>query len=296
MSRPWPTIDEQVVTRLVAAQFPQWAEFPVTAVRSSGTDNAMFRLGEDIVARLPLTPGAARDVAKEQRWLPSFAPRLPLAIPAPLAKGAPGEEFPHPWSVYRWLAGANAVEEPIVDLQHAATRLGRFVKALRCIDATGGPPSFRGGHVSTRDAEVRAAIRQLGAGGLVDPHLVTTVWETSCAAPPWNGASVWLHADLHPANLLTRRGRLSAVIDFGGLGVGDPACDMLPAWTLLTEETRGAFRVGADADDETWLRGRGWGLCLGLGAVHVYRVTNPVLAGIGQHALREALADYRRTA
>ncbi len=130
----------------------------------------------------------------------------------------------------------------------------------------------------------------------MDADLATAAWETARTAATWDGAPVWVHADLHPANLLTRQGRLAAVIDFGGLGVGDPACDMLPAWALLTAQTRDLFRAEADVDDATWTRGRGWGLYLGLGAVHVYRATNPVLAAIGQHAITEAIADYRRTA
>jgi aminoglycoside phosphotransferase (APT) family kinase protein len=268
----------------------------MTRVRSAGTDNALYRLGGDMVVRLPRIPGAAADVDKERRWLPRLRPRLPVAVPEVLGTGVPGDGFPYPWSVYRWLDGTDAADEPITELPDSATRLGRFVAALRTFGAAGGPPSFRGGPPRTRDTEVRAAIRELGADGTVDAGLAGAAWEAALAAPPWDGAPVWLHADLHPGNLLARRGRLTAVIDFGGLGVGDPASDMLPAWTLLTAPTREAFRAGAAVDDATWARGRGWGLCFGLGAVHVYRVTNPVLAGIGRHAVTETIADFRRTA
>src|SRR6266511_2156315 len=242
-------IDGPLVGRLIAKQFPRWADLLITKVRSAGTDHAMYRLGDDMAVRLPRGPSAAENVDKEQRWLPQLSPLLPVAIPVPLGKGVPDEGFPYPWSVYRWLDGENVVDEPIVDLHDAAAQLGRFVAALRRFDATGGPPSFRGGPISTRADDVRTAIRALGA-----------------------------------------------VIDFGGLGVGDPACDMLPAWTLLTAQTRDLFRAEAKVDDATWARGRGWGLYFGLGAVHVYRVTNPVLAAIGQHAMTQAIADYQRTA
>ncbi len=289
-------IDASLVGRLIARQFPQWAGLPLTRVCSAGTDNAMYRLGDDMAVRLPRVPGAVADVDKEQRWLPRLSPLLPLAVPVPLGRGVPDDGFPYPWSVYRWLDGANAVDEPIVELSDAAAQLGRFAAALRRGDATGGPRSFRGGPISARDDDIRGVIRDLGADGTVDADVVSAAWETARTAAAWNGAPVWLHADLHPANLLARRGRLTAVIDFGGLGVGDPACDMLPAWTLLTAQTRELFRAAAEVDDATWARGRGWGLYLGLGAVHVYRVTNPVLGAIGRHAVAEVLADYHRSA
>jgi aminoglycoside phosphotransferase (APT) family kinase protein len=288
-------IDGALVGRLIAKQFPRWAGLPVSKVRSAGTDNAMYRLGEDMAVRLPRLPRAVADVDKEHRWLPRLSPALPLAIPVPLGRGVPDEGFPYPWSVYCWLDGATVVDEP-VDLSDAATRLGRFVAALRRVDATGAPPSFRGGPISARDEDIRATIRHLGADGTVDAGLATAVWRTAVAATAWDGAPVWVHADLYPVNLLGRHRRLAAVVDFGGLGVGDPAVDMLPAWALLTARTRDLFRAAADIDDATWARGRGWGLYLGLGAVHVYRVINPVLAGIGEHAIAETIADYQRTA
>jgi aminoglycoside phosphotransferase (APT) family kinase protein len=285
-------IDASLVGRLIVGQFPQWAELTLTKVRSAGTDNAMYRLGDDMAVRLPRLSRVAKHVDKEQRWLPQLSPSLPLATPVPIGKGVPGEGFPYPWSVYSWLDGNNAVDEPIGELSEAAARLGQFVAALSRIDATGGPPSFRGRPISTHDDDVRATIRILAADGTVDPDVATAAWQTALTAPAWDGAPVWLHADLHPANLLARHGRLTAVIDFGELGVGDPACDMLPAWTLLTAQTRDLFRAEAKVDDATWARGRGWGLCLGLGAVHAYRVTNPVLAAIGQRAVAEVIADY----
>ena len=291
-----PVVDESLVGRLIAKQFPRWAGLPVVKVCSAGTDNVMYRLGEDMVVRLPRTPRAVAQMDVEQRWLPRLAPLLPLTVPVPLGRGVAGEGFPYPWSVYRWLDGAYAVDEPIVDLPDAAVRLGRFVAALRRLDTTGAPASFRGGPVSGHADDVHAALWDLGIHGVVDADVVVAAWRAALAAATWDRAPVWVHGDLHPANLLCRDGRLAAVVDFGGLGVGDPACDMLPAWTLLTSQTRDLFRAEAGVDDATWARGRGWGLYFGLGAVHVYRVTNPVLAAIGHHALTEALADFQRTA
>jgi len=279
------------VARLIARQFPRWAGLPIARVRAAGTDNTLYRLGAEMVVRLPRTPGAAASVDTEHRWLPRLSPLLPLAIPVPLGRGVPDVGYLYPWSVYRWLDGSNLIERPAADLADVAVRLGRFVAALQRVDATGGPPSFRGGPVGDLDERVRGEIRDLGADGTVDAGPATAVWETAVAAPAWDGPPVWVHADLYPVNLLTRDGRLTAVVDFGGLGVGDPAIDMLPAWALLTARTRDLFRAEVDVDDATWLRGRGWGLGLGLGAVHFYRATNPVLAAIGRHAIAETIAD-----
>jgi aminoglycoside phosphotransferase (APT) family kinase protein len=289
-------IDESLVGRLIARQFPRWAGLPLVRVRSAGTDNAIYRLGDDMAVRLPRHPGAAGAVDKEQQWLARLAPMLPLAIPLPLGKGVPGEGYPYWWSVYRWLAGETLADQPGVDLNHAAVQLGRFVAALQRVDPAAGPPSFRGGPVSSLDDRVRAEIGDLGRDGIIDAGLASAAWESALAAPAWDGPPVLLHADLHPANLLAHRGRLTAVIDFGGLGTGDPACDLLPAWALLTAEPRELFRAETGADDATWVRGRGWGLGLGLGAVHFYQVINPVLAAIGRHSIAEAIADYQRAA
>jgi aminoglycoside phosphotransferase (APT) family kinase protein len=288
-------IDSPLVRRLIHKQFPQWADLPITEVRSAGTDNAIYRLGNEMAARLPRRPGVAAGVATEGRWLPQLASLLPLAVPVPLAQGLPAEGFPFPWSVHRWLDGENVADEPEVDLPDAAVQLGRFVAALQRIDPSGGPPPpFRGGPVSILDDRVRGEIRDLGADGVVNQELVTAAWETGAGAPVWDRAPVWVHADLYPGNLLARHGRLAAVIDFGGLGVGDPAIDMLPAWAWLTAETRGLFRAEVNVDDATWVRGRAWALSLGIGAVHFYRVTNPVLAASGQLAIAEVLSDYQR--
>lgn len=284
-------VSEALVRRLVAEQFPRWAGLPVAEVPSAGTDNAMYRLGDDMVVRLPRRPGGGRQVDEEQRRLPLLAPRLPLAVPVPLGRGAPAPGYGQPWSVLRWLGGENAYDAPIADLASAAVELGRFVAALRTADATGGPASWRGGPVAASDAYVRAAIRDLGADGTVDEAAATALWEEVVRLPQWEGAPVWLHGDLLPGNLLTEAGRLTAVIDFGGLGVGDPAADTLAAWAVFTSGTRGLFREACGVDDATWARGRGWALCFGLVAEHYYRETNPVLAAVGHRAVTEALAD-----
>ena len=279
-----------LVARLIAAQFPRWAELPLAEVRSAGTDNAIYRLGRDLAVRLPRRQAVAGEADRLQRWLPRLVPHLPLAVPLPVARGAPGEGFPFPWLVCEWLDGQDVTRDPGVDLADAAGRLGRFVAALHRADATGAPPSpFRGGPLGTLDARVRGEIGDLGADGI--PVRVTAAWERALAAPAWDRAPTWVHADLSPLNLLTRQHRLAAVIDFGGLGTGDPAIDLLPAWSWLTGPARSLFRAQIRPDDATWARGRGWALGLGLGAVRYYRDTNPALAAIGRRAIAEALAD-----
>jgi aminoglycoside phosphotransferase (APT) family kinase protein len=262
-------IDTALVRRLVAAQFPQWAELPIRPVDASGVDNATYRLGEDMSVRLPRLPRWIGQVEREQRWLPWLAPQLPLPIPAPLARGVPGESYPFPWSVYRWLDGENATLDHIADPRRAAVELAGFLAALQGIDASGGPPpewsnGFRGVPMgderdsATVETRVRPKIAALK--GLVDTDGITAVWEAALAAPAWERPPVWIHGDPSPANLLARDGRLSAVIDFGTLAVGDPACDLIAAWAFMPAEARAVFRAELSVDDATWARGRAWGL------------------------------------
>jgi aminoglycoside phosphotransferase (APT) family kinase protein/MFS family permease len=291
-------IDVSLVGRLLSAQFPQWASLSIEPVHSAGTDHALYRLGDDMVVRLPRIREATGQVEKEHRWLPRLAPQLPLDIPIPLAKGTPAEGYPWPWSVYRWLDGETATDDRIADPRQAATDLARFLAALQQIDPTGGPPpgehnSFRGEPLAARDAETRAAIAALARS--LNAEAATTAWEAALQAPGWQGPAVWLHGDLHAANLLARGGRLSAVTDFGCLVVGDPACDLMVAWTYLSAETRGVFRAALSADGATWTRGRGWALSFGLIALPYYENTNPQLAGIARYAIDEALADHNES-
>jgi len=273
----------------VVRQFPRWAGLPVARVSSAGTDNALYRLGTDLLVRLPRIDWAVDDVAKEQRWLPVLAPRLPVAIPEPMAMGEPGEGYPHPWSVYGWLEGSNPAVGSIPDPTALATELAEFVTALQGIDVGGAPRSGRGGGLAERDGETRVAIAALD--GTIDVEVLTAAWERSLKVSPWERAPVWVHGDLAPGNLLCREGRLGAVIDFGAMGLGDPAVDLLVAWTLLPPIGRDAYRAALGVDDATWRRGRGWALSIALIQLPYYRDTNPELAASARHVLREVLAD-----
>ena len=284
-----------LVRGLIATQFPQWAKLPIEPVRSAGTDNAIFRLGEEMAVRLPRTQGAVAQVEKEQRWLPRLAPFLPLAIPVPLARGALAEKYPWVWSVYRWLPGENSTVESIANPVQTAIELAHFLATLQRFDPTGGPAPgphnfFRGVPLVKRDVATRAAIASLD--GMVNSVEAIAAWEEALAAPAWLDSPVWIHGDLQPGNLLVVEGQLSAVIDFGGLAVGDPACDLIVAWSVLSGEARDIFRDTLGVDAATWARGRGWALSFGLIALPYYQTTNPVLAGIARHTIDEVLADY----
>jgi aminoglycoside phosphotransferase (APT) family kinase protein len=290
-------INPSLVGRLIAAQFPQWAHLPVKPVELGGWDNRTFHLGEDMSVRLPSTQSYVAQVEKEHRWLPRLAPGLPLPIPVPLAKGVPAEEYPWPWSIYRWLEGENATVERIADLRKFSTDLAQFLAALQRIDPADGPPPgphnfFRGGPLSIYNAETRQAIAALG--DTIDASAVTAVWETALQSV-WHGEPVWVHGDVSAGNLLVREGRLSAVIDFGSSGVGDPACDLVINWTLLTSESRAAFSAALPLDEATWARGRGWALWKGLITLAKHKAVNFLNpeAEKARRVIEEVLADHQ---
>jgi aminoglycoside phosphotransferase (APT) family kinase protein len=255
-------ITPALVKRLLAAQFPQWADLPLTRVELDGWDNTTFRLGKDMSVRLPSGDAYTAQVDKEHRWLPVLALQLPVPIPEPLAKGAPSQEFPRPWSIYRWLEGEHATTDRIADLDRFATDLAMFLDALYGAESDAGPAAgphshFRGGPLTTWDAQTRALIAALD--GQIDGETATAAWDRALEAR-FAGRTVWVHGDVAATNLLVADGELCAVIDFGCSAVGDPACDVTIAWTLFSGESRRAFRDALGIDDATWERGRGWAL------------------------------------
>ncbi len=256
-------VETAQVRRLIRDQFPQWADLPLEPVANGGWDNWTFHLGEELVVRLPSATEYAQAVEKEHQWLPALSARLPLPIPTPVAKGAPSPDYPHPWSVYRWLDGDTASGERIADPREFATDLAVFLSALQAVDSSEGPQPgihnwFRGGTLRTYDANTRRALEDLE--GHIDVDSVRRAWAEALTAE-WDGVDRWFHGDVAEGNLLLNTaGQLAAVIDFGTCGVGDPACDLAVAWTLLTTEGRQAFRDRLAVDDPTWTRGRGWAL------------------------------------
>ncbi|MFF8641557.1 aminoglycoside phosphotransferase family protein [Streptomyces sp. NPDC015345] len=270
-------IDAALAGRLVEAQFPQWAGLPLERLGPAGSDHVIYRLGDELSVRLPRHSGAIRQAEKEFTWLPRLAPHLPLAVPEPVGVGKPGFGYPWPWAVTRWLDGEVATTETLGGSPGAAVQLARFLKALQGCGTEG---SGSGGarealtvnRLADRDHDTRAAIAEVD--GVFDGAAMTGLWDAALAAPAWDRHPVWFHGDFHTGNLLTVDGRLSAVIDFGELGVGDPACDLTIAFTLMSAESRAVFRAALGVDDATWLRGRGWALATGLNAYTSYAATD----------------------
>ncbi|MFJ8822609.1 aminoglycoside phosphotransferase family protein [Streptomyces sp. NPDC102467] len=289
-----PPIDTVLVRRLVDTQFPQWAGLPLKLIDPAGSDHVIHRLGDELSVRLPRHREAVGQAAKDQYWLPRLAPQLPLAVPVPVAVGRPALGYPWPWGVARWLDGEAATVEGLGDSTETARELASFLRALRDFDPGAGAGAAAGrlggsdAGLAGRDGSTRAAIA--AAADAFDAPAMTALWDAVLACPRHQGPPMWFHGDFHTGNLLTVDGRLSAVIDFGGFGLGDPSVDLMVAFTLMTAETRAVFRGALDGDDATWLRGRGWALTAGLSAYTTYAATSPRIAEQTSRQIRAALA------
>jgi aminoglycoside phosphotransferase (APT) family kinase protein len=288
-------IDDGVVQRLIDTQFPHWSGLAIRRVDSDGTENAIFRFGDDMAARLPRHPRATGALDKEYAWLPRLAPLLPLPVTIPLARGVPGEGFPFSWLVTSWIDGERATQDRVVDPSRLAIDLAGFIQALREIDPTGAPtPSAenygRGTALERRDSQVRRAIAELG--DTIDADAATAAWERALDAPVWSEPPVWIHGDLQSGNLLVRDGRLCGVIDFGALAVGDPACELSVAWMMFDPEARPVFRDALSVDDANWARGAGWALSIALIYVPYYTASNPEGAARARRVIDAVLADH----
>jgi aminoglycoside phosphotransferase (APT) family kinase protein len=287
-------IDTDLVRQLVTEQFPRLSHLPVTEFTSTGTVNAIYRLGDELCVRLPRVQRWARDLDREYKWLPVLASGLTLQVPEPVVKGLPTGEYPFSWAIFRWIEGQTYAPGRIQDERQAAAVLARFVTRLRsrALPPIDDETPFGGrAPLAEQDAAVRGWIAQ--SADLIDGPAVTAAWEDSLKAPAWDGTCVWIHSDLVPPNLLVKDGRLHAVIDFGAIGLGDPATDLNPAWSAFGQAGRTVFRRLVGADEDTWRRGRGIAISQAVGLVPYYLVTNPVLSALGQRMLREVLADIR---
>ena len=260
-------LDEALVRRLLGEQFPEWADLPLDRIEPGGTVNAIFRLGEELSVRLPRRDGPTEPDRRELDWLPRLAPLLPVAIPIPVAQGRPGAGYPWYWQIHRWVEGETVPVEEI-DAVQAARDLAALVGALQRVDPAGAPPG-RGIPLAERDEEIRYWLSRFEG----DPA-VTAEWERALAAPPWDGPPVWHHGDLDVRNWLVRDGRITGVIDWGAMGVGDPACDVMVAWKLHSPAARDAFREALPTDAATWERARGWALSQAVAILAYYTPEN----------------------
>ncbi|WP_439383094.1 aminoglycoside phosphotransferase family protein [Amycolatopsis lexingtonensis] len=282
---PAPAIDAALARRLVDTQFPRWAGLPLRRLAPAGSDHVIYRLGEELSVRLPRHSGAIEQAQKEAEWLPRLAPHLPLAIPDPVAVGEPGFGYPWPWAVSRWLDGETATVDALSESHEAALALAGFLTALHRFDVEPAGDLTRR-PLAARDPATRSAIAE--TGDTFDAAAMTELWDAALAHR--DGSPVWCHGDFHTGNLLTTGGHLSAVIDFGELGVGDPACDLIIAFTLMSAGTRATFRAALDVDDATWTRGRGWALATGLNAHTAYAAVDPRVAAQTTRQITQALA------
>ncbi len=287
-----------LVRRLLASQFPEWADLPLSRLHPAGSDNVIYRLGENMSVRLPRGEWAAGQAAKERYWLPRLAPRLPLPTPVPLGAGKPAFGYRWDWSVWRWLPGETATVEGLADPRRTAFELAEFLTALQHAllvesDAPNPHDEVTGVPLAKRDHATRAAIAAVQ--DTFDMPAMTAVWDAALRAPAWDRGPVWYHGDLHLGNLLVSGGHLSAVIDFAGLGAGDPACDLVIAWNLLSPQTRPVFRAALQVDDATWTRARGWALTTGLNAYTSYAATSPLVAVNTHRQISQVLTDHART-
>jgi aminoglycoside phosphotransferase (APT) family kinase protein len=260
-------IDEPLVRRLLAEQFPEWTDRPLSRVLPAGTVNAIFRLGDELAVRLPRRHGRVEPGGKELEWLPRLAPLLPLEIPIPIAQGQPSADYPWYWDVLTWVDGETTPVEDL-DAVEAARELASFVEALQRVDPTGAP-SGRGIPLAERNPEIRRWLARFDGGSWAE-----TEWQRALAAAPWEGPPVWHHGDLDVRNWLVRDGRITGVIDWGSMGVGDPACDVMVAWKLHSSAARDAFRDALPTDDATWARARGWALSQAVAALTYYTPEN----------------------
>lgn len=297
MNADEPIIDANVARTLVRSQFPKWADLDVVPVKTEGWCHRVFHLGSHMILRLPRHLAYTEQVKKEVYWLPRLAPHLPISVPEPIAIGAPSVQYPWHWSIYKWIEGETAMPERVASMRIFADELGNFLSALHGISPSDGPPPgphnfYRGGGLSTYDAQTREAIAILGSR--IDATAVLDVWERAMASA-WGGPPVWVHGDVSVGNLLVRKGQLSAVIDFGNLAVGDPACDLAMCWTVFDGDARSSFVNSLPLDEETWARGRGWALwkalilAAGLTSSNAYEAARPW--GI----IDAVLADHRHT-
>jgi aminoglycoside phosphotransferase (APT) family kinase protein len=284
-----PVIDAALVRRLVDTQFPHWAALPLSRLQPAGSDHEIYRLGDELSVRMPRHAEAVGQARQEAKWLPRLAPRLPLPVPVPVAVGEPDPDYPWPWAVNRWIEGRVATVEALSESTATAVDLAQFLVALQRLTTEDvSSTDFGGRPLADRDHATRAAVARVG--GVFDGGAMTDLWNAALSAPGWQRPAVWFHGDLHPGNLLTVDGRLSAVIDFGELGIGDPACDLTIAFTLMTARTRAVFREALGVDDDTWMRGRGWALATGLNAYTSYAAVNPRVAAATTWQITEALA------
>lgn len=282
-------IDTALVRRLLAEQMPHLADRTVTPFASTGTVNAIYRVGPDLYARLPRVEWLAADLDKEARLLPRLRPHLTLEVPEPVAQCDPTPDYPFRWSVYRWIEGTPYADDAVTDERRAARDLAAFVGELRAVPVDDDAPRAGRRPLAELDAGTRAALE--AARGVIDVAAALAAWDDALAAPIWDGSPTWIHADLLRPNLLVREGRLAAVIDFGGAGAGDPATDVIAAWSVFGPAGRTAYRAALGVDDGTWARARGIALHQAALIIPYYAKSNPGFVALARRTVEQVVED-----
>jgi aminoglycoside phosphotransferase (APT) family kinase protein len=283
-------IDRRIIARLLDEQFPELAHLPLERVNGMGTVNAIYRLGDELCVRLPRVVQWAEDLERELNWLPTLAPHVSLTIPEPVAVGQPSAHFPMRWTIYRWIDGSPYDDVLVRDEARAAEDLAAFIHELRKVATAGAPPAGRK-PLAELDALTRTGIGE--SSDEIDHVAALAAWEQALESPLWDGEGAWIHADLLRPNLLVKSGRLHAVLDFGGTGVGDPAMDLIPAWAVFGPRGRAAFRAALDIDEGDWQRARGVALHQAIGIIPYYRDTNPRFVATALRTLQQVIEDVR---
>ena len=283
-------VGAELVRRLVAGQFPRWRDEPVRALDGPGTVNAVFRLGERFVVRLPLTPGAAGLVRREVEAARELLGVTRFPVPEPVALGAPGEGYPFEWSVFTWLPGTTADEVDVAHGVELARDLAGFVRDVRSLPLHGrrfaGPG--RGGDLHAHDAWMAECFER--SEDLLDVPRLRALW-SGFRRLPHVSADVVVHGDLVPGNVLVAAGRLAGVLDVGGLAPADPALDLVVGWHLFEDPEREGFRAAVGSDELAWVRSQAWAFQQAMGLVRYYEVTNPRTSALGRSTLARIMAD-----
>ena len=290
MSEDEFNISIDLVERLISKQFPKWSHEKIKKAEAEGTDHLLFRLGSDRLIRFPKRFSASLSVKKEVILLPKLAQSLPMRIPKVIGYGKPQSNYPFPWLICDWIEGSTPHDPAMIKDDAAALEMGNFVQSMHKVHISNGPRSSRGYPLERCTELVKHSIKGLDGG--YDLQLLDRLWELTLKTPKWSGDPVWIHGDLHPGNLLVEKDKLVGGLDFGLAGIGDPACDMMVAWSLLKSTGRELFKSIVKPDEETWLRGRGWALFLGITGYAHYRLTNPRFAAIAKHTLDKVIRDF----
>lgn len=290
------TVSPLTVGTLIAEQFPQWTDLPIQAVSGAGTVNAIFRVGEHVVARFPLEPSADVAAVRHELELEAAAAeelsgRTPAATPTPLGIGEPGAGYPLPWSVFTWLPGHPATADSCSQSDSFTTELGDFILAVRAIETRGRTydGNGRGGDLGSYDEWIELCLAN--SEGLLDVARLRTIWNQIRTLPRGNTPDVMNHGDLIPPNVLTVDDHLTGVLDVSGFKAADPALDLVGAWHLLDAPRRELLRTHLGCDDEEWERGRGWAFQQAMGAVWYYVDSNPVMSTNCRRTLERIQAD-----